>query len=660
MAGQAAAFMSYARFDDQHDDGQLTAFRERLSAEIRVQTGEEFSIFQDRNDIAWGQNWQQRIDQALDAATLLLVIITPSFFRSPACRTEVQRFLEREQTLGRDDLILPVYYVSTPELDDPHGRDTDTLADVLASRQHTDWRELRFEPATSPVARKALASLATRMRDTFWHPPAATRIPTRQSEGTAEPQTQGTEQPSQARVTARTEPPTHVVDAYQRGDFATVSAAITAARPGDRILVRPGLYQEGLVIDKPLEILGDGPVADIEIQARGADAVLFKANIGRIANLTLRQAGGNGQWYGVDITQGRLDLEGCDITSQSLACVAIRNGADPRLRRNTIHDGKQSGVYVYGNGLGTLEDNDITANANAGVSITTGGNPTLRRNTIRNGKTSGVYVYGNGLGTLEDNDITANANAGVSIKTGGNPTLRRNIIHDGKTSGVYVYGNGLGTLEDNDITANANAGVSIKTGGNPTLRRNTIRDGKTSGVYVHENGLGTLQDNYITANANAGVSITTGGNPTLRRNTIRNGKTSGVLVYGNGLGTLEDNDITANANAGVAIKTGGNPTLRRNTIRNGKTSGVLVYDNGLGTLEDNDITANANAGVSITTGGNPTLRRNRINRNSYKAVWVYEGGKGVFEDNDLTDNKGGAWEISADSKDNVTGTRNSE
>ena len=150
MAGPAVAFMSYARFDDQHDDGQLTAFRERLSAEIRVQTGEEFAIFQDRNDIAWGQNWQQRIDQALDAVTLLLVIITPGFFRSPACRAEVQRFLDRERPLGRDDLILPVYYVSTPELDDPRRRDADPLAGILAARQFADWRELRFEPAHLP------------------------------------------------------------------------------------------------------------------------------------------------------------------------------------------------------------------------------------------------------------------------------------------------------------------------------------------------------------------------------------------------------------------------------------------------------------------------------------------------------------------------------
>ena len=142
--------MSYARFDDTHDDGELTEFRKRLAAEVRAQTGREFVIFQDRANVAWGQNWQQRIDEALDVATLLLVIITPGFFSSAACRAELARFLERERALGRSDLILPVYYISATEMNDPAARESDELARVLASRQYADWRDLRFEPLTSP------------------------------------------------------------------------------------------------------------------------------------------------------------------------------------------------------------------------------------------------------------------------------------------------------------------------------------------------------------------------------------------------------------------------------------------------------------------------------------------------------------------------------
>ena len=434
MSRQPAAFMSYVRFNDQHDDGQLTQFRERLAAEVRVQTGDEFPIFQDRNDIAWGQNWQTRIDDTLDAVTLLLVIITPSFFRSPACRAEVERFLARERELGRQDLILPVYYVSTPELDDPERRDADELARVLASRQFADWRELRFEPFTAPVIRKALAQLASRMRDTFWRQPPTppsrpdgSRLAATEAAGS---EGAATRQAATAKPAAKTEPPIHVVDPFpHRGDFTMIGAAIKAAQPGDRILVRPGLYREGLVVDKPLEILGDGPLADIEVQAHGTEVLVFRASIGRVANLTLDQVGGKDDQFGVDITQGRLELEGCDIASQSQACVVIRNGADPRLRRNRIHNGKQGGgVWVFDGGLGTLEDNDITGNELIAVEIMgDGSNPTLRRNRIHDNKQGGVLIHESGRGTLEDNDITANGFSGVEIRPAAAPPCATTI-----------------------------------------------------------------------------------------------------------------------------------------------------------------------------------------------------------------------------------------
>lgn len=183
MSGQPAAFLSYVRFDDVHDDGQLTQFRERLGAEVQIQTGEDFPIFQDRNDVAWGQNWRARIEEALDRATLLIPVITPGFFRSPACRTEVVRFLERERDLGLADLIVPVYYITTPELDDPVRREDDDLAQALAVRQFADWRELRFEGFYSPVARKAIAQLANRLRESFERSPVrpAARIVSKRS-----------------------------------------------------------------------------------------------------------------------------------------------------------------------------------------------------------------------------------------------------------------------------------------------------------------------------------------------------------------------------------------------------------------------------------------------------------------------------------------------
>jgi len=128
------AFLSYARFNDKHDRGRVTDFRKALEGEVRAQTGRcDAGIFQDC-DIDWGDAWEQRIDSMLEAATFLVPVLTPSFFKSEQCRRELRRFLERERRLKRRDLILPVYWISAPQLEDPAGHATDDLAQELASR----------------------------------------------------------------------------------------------------------------------------------------------------------------------------------------------------------------------------------------------------------------------------------------------------------------------------------------------------------------------------------------------------------------------------------------------------------------------------------------------------------------------------------------------
>jgi hypothetical protein len=143
-------------------------------------------------------------------------------------------------------------------------------------------------------------------------------------------------------------PRTRVVDALGRGDHFTLTEALHAAGAGDQILVRPGLYMEGVVIDKPVEVIGEGELGQAVIEAAGRSTVVFKASAGRIANLTLRQVG-DGKWLCVEIAQGRLELEDCDIMSEGDDCVGIHGPADPYLRRNRIH-GKKGGVYVHDNG----------------------------------------------------------------------------------------------------------------------------------------------------------------------------------------------------------------------------------------------------------------------------------------------------------------------
>jgi SH3-like domain-containing protein len=152
--------MSYVNDDDKYANGKITQFREHLSRAVKVHSGKPFEIFQDKKDIKWGQPWQERINDALDATLFLIPIITPLFFNSAACREELERFLKREKDLGRGDLILPVYYFDYPVLNDKEKLKQDPLTEIISTRQREDWRELWHHSFNTRKLNKALEKMA--------------------------------------------------------------------------------------------------------------------------------------------------------------------------------------------------------------------------------------------------------------------------------------------------------------------------------------------------------------------------------------------------------------------------------------------------------------------------------------------------------------------
>ena len=146
-------------------------------------------------------------------------------------------------------------------------------------------------------------------------------------------------------------------------------------------------------------------------------------------------------------------MEDCDLSSESLACVAICNRANPILRRNKINNSNGCGVLVYDSGQGLLEENIITGNKLSGVEIRKQANPKIINNVIAKGKGSGIVIVDEGRGEILHNDIYNNASSGIKIKTGGNPIIKFNKIHHGKQRGVVVYDDGLGLIQENEISS---------------------------------------------------------------------------------------------------------------------------------------------------------------------------------------------------------------
>jgi WD40 repeat protein len=131
-------FFSYASFDDR--DRRLSHLRERLEGELRAVSGRRLKIFQDRLEVNWGQAWKSALDNYLDSASVLVAVITPTFLTSAECRREIRAFRAREERLGREDLILPLYYIECEELENLEAEVDDDVVTLLRARQRLDGR----------------------------------------------------------------------------------------------------------------------------------------------------------------------------------------------------------------------------------------------------------------------------------------------------------------------------------------------------------------------------------------------------------------------------------------------------------------------------------------------------------------------------------------
>jgi hypothetical protein len=161
MPIETAAFWSYVQSDDEADQGRITGLASHLRSMFRVRTAEELDLFLDRESIEWGTEWSERIEDAIAGTTFFIPMITPSYFKSSACRKELMKFTREASRLGLDQLLLPIYWVTVDELHEDPEESSDEAIRLVASHQWQDLRDVRLEDEKSAEYRKAVDLLAS-------------------------------------------------------------------------------------------------------------------------------------------------------------------------------------------------------------------------------------------------------------------------------------------------------------------------------------------------------------------------------------------------------------------------------------------------------------------------------------------------------------------
>ncbi len=150
-------FLSYTSIKNK--EGFVSKFREVLQSELIQKSGDiEVSIFQDSEEIRFGENFKEVLQKELSKAKVLVILFSPTWINSEWCRWEFEQFSK--------DSDRPIVLVKWDEIDEDIVKsDAKEVFDKLKKLHFLDWVGLKYKSWSEEEKRKTAEALAIVLKD---------------------------------------------------------------------------------------------------------------------------------------------------------------------------------------------------------------------------------------------------------------------------------------------------------------------------------------------------------------------------------------------------------------------------------------------------------------------------------------------------------------
>ena len=226
------------------------------------------------------------------------------------------------------------------------------------------------------------------------------------------------------------------------GIFKTIQEAIDNASAGQTIFVVNGTYNETLLINKKISLVGES-----------RDNTTIDGS--QLSNV-------------ISITADNVAVKGFHVRNSSTtrgAAIRMDRASNNLIVENSISDSYE-GIYLSSSNNNTILGNILTGNDYC-VEIFSSSNNVVSNNTMTNNlEAIGIFTSSNNI--VSNNVMKANSNDGVGIYTSSNNIVKNNIISENS------YGIVLSTSNNNIVTSNSiylstSFGVNIASGSSNNL-----------------------------------------------------------------------------------------------------------------------------------------------------------------------------------------------
>ena len=468
--------------------------------------------------------------------------------------------------------------------------------------------------------------------------------------------------------------------------FPTIQAAINNATDGDTVFVYNGTYQENLVLNKSVTLVGEDKAITI-VDGGGVGTVLYvSANNVSIINFTIRNGGSSTPASGISVISNYVNIKentvansyfgihlanskgnvisNCSILGNQVG-VSLESSVNNVLESNNVTDNDDIGVHLHYSSSNVVQRNSVSGNGSYGIYLQHSSNNTLNGNLVT-GRQNGIFLDSSGNNTLSNNSMISNQyNFGVSANrlsdfiqnvdtsniVNGKPVyylvnqkdLLINSYSNPEVGYLAIINSTDVTLRDLNLTENGEGVLLAYTTG--AIIRNCTMADNSIGAFLYHSGYSNLSDNLVVHNLE-GISLSSSGNAVVKGNVVTDNRGSGIKLKSSGNTTVAENNVTSNYKGGVylyssvgcdlkenvvvnnslgfRLQFGGNSRITRNLIANNSGEGIYLTYSSNCTIEDNNISGNLGYGVRQSSCDLNVIAGNSLVNNSLSGIYFYE------------------------------------
>jgi len=373
--------------------------------------------------------------------------------------------------------------------------------------------------------------------------------------------------------------------------FDHIQSAIDYSNGHARILALSNTYCECLVINKSLQLFGEGYETTtidgsgigtpLTINASGVSVSGFTIQGGPNKNVMLERSS--------NCTIQRV------MVKWSMTGILLQNSSNNNLVENTIKYNSY-GIQLDVSTNNIIGNNTIEWNYQCGLEAVSSRYNNVSQNVFV-ANFDGVVLKNSSNNDVDNNTITSNNNCGIKIVGSYNNTISRNKITTNKAEGIRLYSSSTNTISENDVKHNRGDGVALmEYSDNNYISRNDLTN-SNNGVYLYAYSNHNVVNNNTLSSNVVGVKLEISSSNSITMNHIQESDSYGIFLRSCSNNTIGENNVRNSGFIGIELFSSFDCLLRNNIMDDNN------FGFGVDGSEISDYTHNID--ISNTVNGRP-------------------------------------------------------